>query len=219
MSDPVGNNAPPALGEEAASLVSDEVLLRLWNRVQEDAWSDNVALNFWLHLYAKYLFSGKQWIVGVNNSPFDNDAFDIEPLKTDLSVQYLGHAGIQTLFFHMLTGKEATRGDLAEIEDQAYVACVKYLTANPDITLVYAVTSFGTRARIWFCRQGSDSLQELFGSDDGSDDTAEASRYVEAHGGDAIVLRRGFSYMMTSPPVARRGINHGSRSPASSRRN
>ncbi|KAH0829832.1 hypothetical protein AYO21_11405 [Fonsecaea monophora] len=214
MSDPVGNNAPPALGEEAASLVSDEVLLRLWNRVQEDAWSDNVALNFWLHLFAKYLFSGKQWIVGVDNSPLD-----IEPLMTDMSVQYLGHAGMQTLFFHMLTNKEATWADLVEIETQAYVACAEYLRANPDITLVYAVTSFGTRARIWFCRQGSNSLQELVGSDDGSDDGSEASRYVEAHGSDAIVLRRGFSYMMTYPPVARRGINHGSRSPASSRRN
>ncbi|OAL34086.1 hypothetical protein AYO20_06541 [Fonsecaea nubica] len=211
MSNSVDNHAPPVLGEEDASLVSDEILLRLWNQVQQDPQTDNVALNnFWLHLYAKHLFPGKQWIVGV-----ENGTFDIEPPKKDLTVQFLGHTGPQALFFHMHKGKEATRDDLIEVETQALVACLAYLTANPGITKVYAVTSFGARARIWCCGPKSMSLEPLFGSYD----LADASAYVEAHSSEAITLRRGFADMKRFAPVARRGINHGSGSPASSRRN
>ena len=55
----------------------------------------------------------------------------------------------------MLTNEAKTlsagsRG-VEEAEAQAYDACQRYLEVNPGVACAYAITSYGTKCRAWFC--------------------------------------------------------------------
>ncbi|KIW21940.1 uncharacterized protein PV07_12652 [Cladophialophora immunda] len=191
------------------SLVTDEPLLLLWSRVQQKGSRENVAVNFWLHLYAKYVFAEKEWIIAVEDAPSE-----LEPSKRgDLKVQYLGDAGFELLLHQELKRREATKRDLEEVEHQAFSDCISYLAAHEEVSMAYAVTSFGTRARMWTCAREATYLEPLFGSEE----LAEPSQYIEAHSSEATELRKGYDHMKRFSPVARRGIEPGERSPKSSR--
>ncbi|ETI26846.1 hypothetical protein G647_10292 [Cladophialophora carrionii CBS 160.54] len=129
------------------SLVTDEVLLRLWLQAQEKGSRENVSVKFWLHFYCKYVFPGKVWVVSAENEPSV-----LEPsLRTDLKVEYLGDVLLELLHHHELKRSDASNSDIETVEHQAYGNSISYLAAHPEISRIYAVTSFGTKARIWTC--------------------------------------------------------------------
>ena len=75
--------------------------------------------------------------------------------------------------------------DIDEVEHQAYTACAAYLVAY-KLPSVKAMTTVGTKARMWECRRGDDYLNPLFGEASLSD----VSQYIEAHSSEAGTLRK-----------------------------
>lgn len=187
------------------SLVTDEVLLRLWNKVQQKGSRENVAGKFWLQFYSKYMFTGKEWVISVEAAPSELEL----SMREDIKVEYLGYTDLEVLLHHELKRNEASKSDLEQVEHQAYGNCISHLTAHPELSRIYAVTSFGTKARMWTCQPDSHYLEPLFGSMD----LADPLQYIEAHSSDANKLQQGFEHMKRFPPVARRGIEPGERSP------
>ncbi|KIW16598.1 hypothetical protein PV08_03786 [Exophiala spinifera] len=117
---------------------------------------------------------------------------ELEPAERgDLKVQHLGRTDLELLHHHELKWKEATRSDLQQVEHQAYSDRVSYLAAHEDVPFVYAVTSFGTRARMWTCEPDATYLEPGFGSGE----LAEPSQYIEAHSSEATELRKGYDRM------------------------
>lgn len=80
--------------------------------------------------------------------------------ETDsLVMKYFGNESLEVLCFHELKRILASPTDLEEVEYQAFKACIAYLA--PKVGTVYAITSFGTKARGWTCTKDSDYLEPL----------------------------------------------------------
>jgi hypothetical protein len=185
----------------AMSLVEDEYLLELWKEAQKPSSLESASVAFWNQLFSKYIFAEKEWVVAPETALAETDSLR----RVDLVIKYFGRESLEVLCFHELKRISASPADLEEVEYQAFKACIAYLAQHPKINTVYAITSFGTKARGWTCTKDSDYLEPLFGSED----LAKAQDYIEAHSSDAQMLRKVFDHMKRFPPVARRGIVQG----------
>lgn len=183
------------------SLVTDEYLLELWKEAQKPSSLESASVAFWNHLWSKYVFAEKEWVITPETSPAEID----KSRRVDLVIKYFSGASMEVLCFHELKRMNASPSDLEEVEYQAFKACIAYLAQHPKISSVYAITSFGTKARGWTCTKDSDYLEPLAGSQD----LAKAQDYIEVHSSDAQTLRKVFDHMKRFPPVARKGIAHG----------
>ena len=114
--------------------------------------------------------------------------------RVDIFVKYFEppNYSIRILCFVEAKRPNADLTLVDEVEHQAFDACAAYLWTN-KLQHIYAMTTIGTRARLWIYRPDSDYLEPLFGSQDLSDRSA----YVEAHSSDAYKLTAGFHHMKT----------------------
>lgn len=183
------------------SLVEDGYLLELWKEAQKPSSLESASVAFWNQLFSKYIFAEKEWVVAPETAPAETDSLR----RVDLVIKYFGNESLEVLYFHELKRINASPTDLEEVEYQAFKACIAYLAQHPKVSTVYAITSFGTKAKGWTCTKDSDYLEPLFGSED----LAKAQDYIEAHSSDAETLRKVFDHMKRFPPVARRGIAQG----------
>jgi hypothetical protein len=183
------------------SLVMDDYLLELWKEAQKPTSLESASVAFWNHLWSKYIFAEKEWVVTPETAPAEIDKLR----RVDLVIKYFGNTSMEVLCFHELKRTNSSPSDLEEVEYQAFKACIAYLAQHTKINSVYAITSFGTKARGWTCTKDSDYLEPLFGSQD----LAKAQDYIEAHSSDAQTLRKVFDHMKRFPPVARKGIAQG----------
>ncbi|KAL5344050.1 hypothetical protein BJX70DRAFT_393475 [Aspergillus crustosus] len=104
------------------SLITDEVLSALWHEVHNnpsDVWA---SLTFWCHLWNKFIFTEKQWVITIEPP---------QPATTrrlvDISIGYLN---------------SGRKEELSE-------ACGNYLTENGAASYIDAISSVGTKARGW----------------------------------------------------------------------
>lgn len=153
------------------SLISDEYLLALWKEAQSKPTSEWASRSFWHQLLSKYIFDGKQflgrrrrtaivWRSKATSWPCRQDAGSRRTLSPRLP-------------------------HLDDVEHQVLDACATYLKTY-SLTHVNAMTTVGTKARVWEYIEGSDYLTQSFGSED----LSELSEYVEAHSSDAIKIKK-----------------------------
>ncbi|GKZ24409.1 hypothetical protein AbraIFM66951_010499 [Aspergillus brasiliensis] len=175
------------------SLITDDVLMRLWERAQAQASDEWASAKLWNHLWSQHLFSGKEWVVSQETPP---EAYGRR--RVDITIEYMGSdRNLAVLAFHEAKALDAGIQDLDEAENQAYDACMRYLGEHPELSGVYAFTSFGTKARAWQCSAEEDYLRPLFGSDTLSD----RSQYVELHSSDAWLIKQAVQTMRNAQPV------------------
>ena len=174
------------------SLVTDETLVALWERAQAAPESEWPSRTFWSHLLSKHIFSRKDDVIAVEEPPSSGDA----KRRIDIIVSYTNaERRICVLCFVKCKRPNATVYLVDKVEHQAFNACVSYLSEN-DLTFVYAMTTLGTRARLWMYVRGHDYLDLLFGSKD----ILAKKEYIEAHSTQAEQLTSGFNTMKDQPP-------------------
>ncbi|RAL04252.1 uncharacterized protein BO80DRAFT_259364 [Aspergillus ibericus CBS 121593] len=175
------------------SLITDEILLRLWEKAQAQPSNEWASAKLWSHLWVKHFFVDKSWVVSQETPPEGNGR-----RRVDITIEYMGSdKNLAVLAFHEAKALSAGPQDVEDAERPAYDACMRYLGEHPDLQFVYAFTSFGTKGRAWRCRPEDDYLSPLFGSED----LAERDQYIEVHSSDASLIKRAVQAMRAAPPV------------------
>ena len=146
------------------SLIADDFLLRLWQDAQEKADAEWASRTFWQQLLGKYLFAEKQFLVSAEEPPSAEDS----RRRVDLVIKDLGRPEPSVLVFIGTKKKNATIGDIDDVEHQALDACATYLVTY-RMRSIKAMTTIGTKARLWNYVADDDYLTLIFGSDALSD--------------------------------------------------
>lgn len=94
--------------------------------------------------------------------------------------------------FHEAKAGNAGPELVLEAEKQARDACKRYLDERWDVEAVYAITSFGTKARAWKYIGTGETLDPLFGAKVEGD----RKEYIDLDYSDAYPLLRGSFAMM-----------------------
>lgn len=174
------------------SLVTDETLAELWERAQAAVESEWPSRTFWSHLLSKHIFARMNDVVAVEEPPSSGDP----RRRIDIIVSYTNaERRLSVLCFVECKRPNATVYLTDEVEHQAFNACVSYLSEK-NLDFVYAMTTLGTRARLWTYFRGLDYLDPLFGSTD----ISAKKEYIEAHSTQAAQLTAGFNIMKDKPP-------------------
>ncbi|KAI4150887.1 MAG: hypothetical protein LQ340_003840 [Diploschistes diacapsis] len=161
------------------SLVVDNFLLRLWEEAQQSPDDECVSRTFWLHLLSKYIFLEKRFLVTAEAPPSYLDS----RRRVDIIVKNLDLPNPCVLLFIESKKKNAGPSDFDQVEHQAFTACVAYVVAH-NLRSVKAMTTIGTKARMWEYETNGDYLTPLHGGRGLSD----ASAYIEAHSPEATTL-------------------------------
>ena len=82
-------------------------------------------------------------MVAPETTPAETDSLR----RVTLVIKYFGNESLEVLCFHELKRIIASPTDLEEVEFQVFKACIAYLAQHPKVSTVYAITSFGTKAR------------------------------------------------------------------------
>ncbi len=162
------------------SLISDDYLLGLWSDAQSQPTSEWPSRRFWQQFLTKYIFDGKQFLVAAE----EPSSSATPRRRVELIVRVLGRKGPSVLIFLEAKKPSATTNDLDDVEGQVLEACATYLTAH-GLTHINAMTTVGTKARVWEYVKDSDYLTPIFGSESLSD----ISEYVEAHSSDGFKIK------------------------------
>lgn len=173
------------------SLVIDAYLSKLWKAAQAASDAETPSRSFWNQVLSKYIFDGREYAVDTEEQPSSasNEG------RIVITVKYFQP---QEHFIPILCLVDAKPPNtdatlMHETERQTFDTCAGCLAAN-KLQHIYAMTTIGTRARLWVYRPGLDYLVPLFGSQDISDGSA----YVEANSSDARKLTEAF-HRMKSP--------------------
>lgn len=174
------------------SLVTSLPLLVYWRAAQLAVDSEWQSRSFWVNLLSRHMFPEAEYHVVQEEPPSSASGrrrIDILVERVDAKTE-----DFQILCFVECKRPNASASLIKEVEDQAFNACVSYL-AEKRLEFVYAMTTIGTRARLWVYQPPNDFLYPFWGSQDPS-----AIQYIEAHSADAERLRAGFNQMKPEPP-------------------
>jgi hypothetical protein len=167
-------------------------LTQLWKEASAQHAHENAAVAFWNHYLSKYEFPGEDWIIAPESDPA------LQSLRrVDLVVKFVDSTPIiRVLCFGELKRHGAPPADMKECETQALDACRRHLQTHNQ-SFVYAMTMWGTRARLWLHEQGDAHLTPLFGSPA----IGDKSKYIEENSNEGQDLARGFQRMKILPPA------------------
>lgn len=134
-----------------------EFLRQEANRLDEHA-----SNQFFLRLFSGHIFSEREWLVGTEVPPRDHHS----QLRMDLAVRCLQHypSGQKVLNFRLIgQGKKGRAGPakIREVEVQAYQLCQAHMIES-KVSSVWAITYFGSKARLWACLQHDSGWLEAF---------------------------------------------------------
>ncbi|KAJ5109289.1 hypothetical protein N7456_005964 [Penicillium angulare] len=161
------------------SLITDNLLQKLWESAQTNPHDKSTSAKLWQHLWNKHLFPENEWVVSLESPPVGSGRDLVY-----IAIEYMGSEileGPAVLAFHEAKAPSSSSQDLQEAENHAYDVCVKYLEDHPDFLHMYAFTTFGTEGRAWKCSRSRGHMDPLFGTKD----LAEHSQYIEVHSPEA----------------------------------
>ncbi|KAJ6031973.1 hypothetical protein N7540_002705 [Penicillium herquei] len=163
------------------SLITDDLLQAVWEDAQRRPSDVSASADLWRHLWCKHLFAEKIFMVSMQPSVEENG----RP-RVNLTIKALvgPNRGLAILAFHKAETPSPGPRDVQELGNQASDACERYLTQNPELGIVYAFTSIGTKGRAWRFGRAEACLIPLFGSED----RADLGQYVELHSPEAELI-------------------------------
>ncbi|XP_044714523.1 uncharacterized protein HRG_11911 [Hirsutella rhossiliensis] len=132
----------------------------MWTLKEEAQRHDEWATNrFMLRYMTRHIFTEPEWILGTEVPPKDTHS----QLRMDISVQNY-NTEARVLQFRLIgqakKGK-ASPSHISRVEAQAHQLCQEYLVEN-KLQSVWAMTYFGTKARIWACERKSKYLAPFY---------------------------------------------------------
>ncbi|KAJ5738676.1 hypothetical protein N7493_001831 [Penicillium malachiteum] len=165
------------------SLITDDLLQAVWQDAQTRTSDVLASADLWRHLWNKHLFAEKTFMASMQPPSKDGG----RP-RINLTIKGLvgANRGLAVLTFHEAETPTPRPEEVQELENQASDACERYLTQNPELRIVYAFTSLGTKGRAWRFDREEACLIPLFGSED----RANLSQYVELHSSEAELIRQ-----------------------------
>lgn len=111
------------------SLITDNILKALWDEAQAKPSDEWASAQLWSHLWSKYFFAEKDWVVSPETPPEGSGR-----RRVDITIKYLGSDGnIAVLAFHEAKSLAARPSDTEDVEHQALNACMRYLGVNPEL--------------------------------------------------------------------------------------
>nr|KMM70615.1 hypothetical protein CPAG_06926 [Coccidioides posadasii RMSCC 3488] len=162
------------------SLITDGVLMALWERAQERSSDEQASAKVWTHLWNTHFFLEEKDRVISQVAPPEN---------------LLGEGTKSVvLAFHEAEILNAGPQDLEEAEIEACNTCMKYLGKHPELKFVNAFTSFGTKGRAWLCER-TETYLTLFGSGD----PADRGQYIDIHSSEGYLTKQAVQAMRIVP--------------------
>lgn len=136
----------------------DPILLHLLEEANDrDEWAST---RFFSRYFTQHIFSEIEWIHGTEVPPREHHS----QLRMDIAVQHYS-TGQRTLMFRLVGQAKkgrATPAKIVEVEVQAYQLCQAYMI-DKSIQSVWAITYFGSKARLWACQlKGSGWLDPFY---------------------------------------------------------
>ncbi|OBR09203.1 hypothetical protein CH63R_07968 [Colletotrichum higginsianum IMI 349063] len=125
------------------SLMQNPILIKLRDDAERhDEWA---TVKFWNHVLTKYVFTEDHFVVSTEQPPVPLGSLR----RVDVVIE--SWSGSR---FHLLLFLEAKKGragpvDIAEVEAQAYSACLEHFQENTTRGQIWAMTCFGPNARFW----------------------------------------------------------------------
>ena len=78
------------------SLITDNVLMKLWEEAQRKSSDEWASVKLWTHLWGKYFFTEKDWVISQETPPEGSGR-----RRVDVTIEYLGRDGkFAVLTFH-----------------------------------------------------------------------------------------------------------------------
>jgi hypothetical protein len=175
-------------------IAGDTYLTRLYQLAQVSPDVEHEALSFWDYYLSKRVFTDDQFHVDAEKPA----SSETDPRRrVDRVVRYFenGTLQLQVLIFVEAKKHGATRNKILEVERQAHEACGTSCGATGH-SHVYAMTIWGTRARLWKFDASSGSLTPLFGEGE----YGHLDSYVDANSSRAVQIKDGLNSMKALPP-------------------
>ncbi|PWY67609.1 hypothetical protein BO94DRAFT_306916 [Aspergillus sclerotioniger CBS 115572] len=158
------------------SLITDDLLLKLWEKAQEQSSDARASAKLWNHLWGKHFFSETNWVL--SQKTVENG----DRQRVDITIERMGEDGnLTVVVFHEANALEAVPKEVQKAEGRVYDACMRYLGENPGLQFAYAFTSSGSKGKAWRCVRGGDRLLLLF---------EDHSQYVEVHSQEGEIIKR-----------------------------
>ncbi|KAI1083409.1 hypothetical protein F5B20DRAFT_404342 [Whalleya microplaca] len=120
---------------------------------------------FWKYLLEQVFFEAR-WIIASQQPPTKKDR-DLR--RVDIVIETIRATSHDTVLFLKAKKPNASQSDIEMLEYQAYVAACAYSAATGK-PRVWAMTSVGTKARLWIFNITSRYLLPFFPDDEGSAD-------------------------------------------------
>ncbi|KJZ68182.1 hypothetical protein HIM_10426 [Hirsutella minnesotensis 3608] len=137
---------------------TDPILVHLREEANNrDEWAST---RLFSRYFTRHIFSEIEWIHGTEVPPREHHS----QLRMDIAVQHF-ETGQRTLMFRLIGQAKkgrATPAKIVEVEVQAYQLCQAYMM-DKNIQSVWAITYFGSKARLWACElKGSGWLDPFY---------------------------------------------------------
>ena len=181
------------------SVMEEPFIFKLWAEAQRNPHTKWASLQLWQQFYAKYIFQERQWVV-TQWVPLSSSTSD---QVVDIMIKDAARLDrLLTVALHSAIPPHATLKDVQDNERQACEACKQYLAMeeNQYQSFVYAVTSVGSRGKIWVYWRSDDCFQPLIGAPQ----PPERHDYIDIRSVDARSLMIAFN-MIKMATIVRPG--------------
>ncbi|ELR06923.1 hypothetical protein GMDG_02293 [Pseudogymnoascus destructans 20631-21] len=165
------------------SLIINQRTRSLWETAQtRPEWA---ATRFWEYVLKGQFFIGDDWAISSQQPPTDDRE---DRRRVDLRIERWKSNRWQIIALFEAKKQNCSQTEVDELEHQAYNACMVHLIGIGREEM-YAITTIGTAARLWYITKNDDYLLPMVPVTAGLSDPTE---YIEANGTMATELRGRF---------------------------
>ena len=155
-------------------------------------------------LFNKVIFSEDNFFVNSQQPPASKKGTE---RACDISIKHIADDFEHQIlcFAEAKRARNVIYSKIQELEDQALSYCLEFLTANPDVGIIYACTLVGASIRCWSLRAGEEKFQGFWG-----DENMGSFDFYKDVGDDAHfpLLERSFNMMKVVPTgIVPRGLS------------
>lgn len=155
--------------------MSNRFIQQLWEEALTSGAHEAKTAKYWHHLLKSRVFTADRYIVSAEQpiTVIRGDTTRVDIIVEDYSQRYKH----RVLFFHEMKRPSSGPGVVLQVETQVYEACKAYLEIYGRKG-VWAVTTLGTRYRIWFCKPQDSWLRAFAPKTTGP---SVADEYIESY--------------------------------------
>ncbi|KAF9733708.1 hypothetical protein PMIN01_08051 [Paraphaeosphaeria minitans] len=172
------------------SLITNTFLRAFYQGVNPQ--NEHSAVTFWAYVFKVY-FPEEHFLFDTQKPASHSD-----PLRrVDGKLTYVENQTnrLMVLFFFEAKRTSQAQAEMQAVEGQAFEACGTFLSSQPHLSHIYAVTTIGTEARVW-----KYSADRTFLGLGNSSPSGTRAAYIDADSAAASTLRSALLHMKQFPP-------------------